>query len=282
MNAPLPPIDARIGIGLRAQHIDEVLGTRPALGLLEIHSENWMTDEGPIAERLQQIRAAYPLSLHGMGLSLGSADGLDHGHLRKLSRLVERTRPILVSEHLSWGRWGHHHSNDLLPLPYNETAINVLVRHIDQVQQTLGRPILVENVSNYCTFAESTLTEWEFVRTVVERADCGLLLDLNNLYVNACNHSFRTADYLAAMPWDRVAEVHLAGFELDHDDVLIDTHGRPVQAPVWALFEATLPHTPRQARCLIEWDSALPPLAQLLAEAHKADHLLKECVHVAA
>lgn len=282
MTVTLTPLDARIGIGLRAPHIDEVLTTRPPLGWLEVHSENWMTDEGPIAERLQQIRAAYPLSLHGVGLSLGSADGLDRSHLHKLARRVERTRPVLVSEHLSWGRRGHQHSNDLLPLPYNAAAISVLVRHIDQVQQTLGRQILVENISSYCTFTESTLTEWAFVRSVVERADCGLLLDLNNLYVNACNHGFHTEDYLDAMPWERVAEIHLAGFEFDDNEILIDTHGQAVQAPVWALYNAALPHLPATTRTLIEWDTALPPLTQLLAEAHKADRLLKERTHVAA
>jgi len=273
--------DSRIGIGLRAPHIEEVLASRPPLGWLEVHSENWMSDEGPIAERLQEIRAAYPISLHGVGLSLGSADGLDTRHLQKLAHLVARAQPILVSEHLSWGSIAGHHSNDLLPLPFNEAAIRVLVRHIDQVQQALGRQILVENLSSYCTFDSSTLPEWEFVREVVERADCGLLLDLNNIHVNACNHGFQASDYLAAMPWQRVAEVHLAGFE-EEGDALIDTHGRPVQEPVWALYAEALHHLPATALTLIEWDNDLPPLAQLLAEAGKADRYLRERHHAAA
>lgn len=275
------PLDSRIGIGLRSPHIDEVLQTRPPVGWLELHSENWMCERGPIAERLQDVRAAYPISLHGVGLSLGSADGLDDTHIKKLARLVERCQPILVSEHLSWGRIAGRHSNDLLPLPFNDETINLLVRHIDQVQQALGRQILVENLSSYCTFPESTLPEWEFVRRVVERAGCGLLLDINNVYVNACNHGFAAEDYLAAIPWACVREIHLAGYEED-GPALIDTHGRPVQEPVWALYAAALGFAPATARTLIEWDNDLPPLNQLLAEAKKADRYLQETRHAAA
>lgn len=274
MTRPLASIHPRVGIGLRAPHIDELLAQRPPLGWLEVHSENWMTDAGPLAERLMAIRAAYPLSLHGVGLSLGSADGLDHGHLAKLKRLVERTQPILVSEHIGWGAYGGRHSNDLLPLPYNEATLQLLVERIDTVQQVLGRRLLVENLTSYCTFRESTLPEWLFVRDLVERADCGLLLDLNNVYVNAVNHGFDPTTYLDAMPWSRVAEVHLAGYDQD-DGALIDTHGRPVQPPVWALYQEALDHLPPQARVLIEWDTDLPPLAVLLAEAAQASSLLE-------
>jgi uncharacterized protein (UPF0276 family) len=273
-------MDARIGIGLRAPHIQEVLDSRPALGWLEVHSENWMTDSGPIADRLQEIRDAYPLSLHGVGLSLGSADGVDSTHLQKLARLVARCQPILVSEHLAWSRLGAHHSNDLLPLPFTPEAVRILADNIDRVQQCLGRSILVENISAYCTFSESVMPEWAFVRAVVERADCGLLLDLNNIYVNACNHGFASEDYLDAMPWSRVAEVHLAGFEVE-GDALIDTHGRVVQEPVWTLYQSALQRLPVSARTLIEWDTDLPPLSRLLDEARKASGYLK-AVHDAA
>lgn len=273
--------DARTGIGLRAPHIAELLRTRPLIGWVEVHSENWMTDEGPVAERLQDVRDQYPVSLHGVGLSLGSADGLDRRHLGKLKTLVERCQPILVSEHLSWSRVSAYHSNDLLPLPLNRDAIDVLVRHIDQVQQFLGRRVLVENVSTYCTFANDTMPEWAFVREVVERADCGLLLDLNNIYVNAHNHGFATADYLSAMPWQRVEEIHLAGYE-EEDGVLIDTHGRAVQAPVWGMYAEALISLPSTARVLIEWDSALPSLPCLLDEARKADNVLAEVRDAAA
>lgn len=276
-----PLLSPRVGIGLRAPHIDDLLAQRPSLGWLEVHSENWMTDDGPIAERLAAIRAAYPLSLHGVGLSLGSADGLDHGHLTKLKHLVERTQPILVSEHIGWGAHGGRHSNDLLPLPYNPATLQLLSERIDRVQQTLGRRLLVENLSSYCTFRESTLPEWEFVRALVEQADCGLLLDLNNVYVNAVNHGFDPAVYLDAMPWARVDEVHLAGY--DQGDVgLIDTHGRPVQPPVWALYREALPFLPNQARVLIEWDTDLPPLATLIGEAARADRLLEGHRHAHA
>lgn len=269
------PFDERIGIGLRAPHMNELMGSLPPIGWLEIHSENWMTDEGPVAERLHEIGAEYPLSLHGVGLSLGSADGLDIAHLRKLGRLAERCRPVLVSEHLGWGRIGSRHSNDLLPLPFNQASVSVLVQHIDQVQQYLGRRILVENLSSYCTFESSTLPEWIFVREVVERADCGLLLDLNNVFVNASNHGFSTRAYLAALPWQRVEEIHLAGFE-EEGDSLIDTHSRPVQAPVWQLYAEALKSVPEAVRTLIEWDSDLPPLSSLLEEARTANSYLRE------
>lgn len=272
-----------IGIGLRSPHIDELLGGAAGLSWVEVHSENWLAEAGPIAERLAEIRARFDLSLHGVGLSLGSADGLDMSHLHRLKRLVERCRPILVSEHLGWGAIGGRHSNDLLPLPYTPVSVRLLAERIDAVQQFLGRAILVENLSSYCTFAESTLPEWVFVREVVERADCGLLLDLNNVYVNACNHGFDADAYLAAMPWERVGEVHLAGYE-QWDGVLIDTHGRPVQAPVWALLARYQDRLPADARLLIEWDSELPALAVLLDEAAKAGYLLargaaREAIH---
>lgn len=274
-------LNRRMGIGLRAPHISELLESRPELGWVEVHSENWMSDEGPIAERMRDIRAAYPVSLHGVGMSLGSADGLDNLHLQKLARLVDRCQPILISEHLSWGRFAGEHSNDLLPLPYNEAAIQVLVTHIDEVQQCLGRRILVENVSTYCRFDSATMPEWDFVAAVVERADCGLLLDLNNVYVNACNHGFRPQDYISGLPLSRVEEVHLAGFE-DDGGVLIDTHSRCVQAPVWDLYRHTLPSLPSNARTLIEWDSDLPPLATLLGQADKASAIHTELSHAVA
>lgn len=274
-------MDARIGIGLRAPHIQELLANRPALGWLELHSENWMTDSGTIPARLREIGEIYPLSLHGVGLSLGSADGVDTAHLNKLARLVARCQPILISEHLAWGRLGTHHSHDLLPLPFTLEAIRILAENIDRVQQCLGRQILVENISTYCTFAESVMPEWAFVRAVVERADCGLLLDLNNVFVNASNHDFVVDDYLDAVPWPRVAEVHLAGFDVE-GDALIDTHGRAVQEPVWTLYQSVLRRLPVSARTLIEWDADLPPLSRLLEEAGTASAYLLAVHHAAA
>jgi uncharacterized protein (UPF0276 family) len=275
-------MDQRVSIGLRTAHIAALLDNPHGLSWLEIHNENWLTETGPIAERLAEIRSHFDLSLHGVGMSLGSADRLDHTHLQQLKRLVERCHPILVSEHLSWGAIDGRHSNDLLPLPFNQPTLQLLVQRIDMVQQTLGRQILVENLSSYCTFAESTMPEWVFVREVVERADCGLLLDINNLYVNAINHDFKAEEYLAAMPWGRVGEVHLAGYE-QWGDVLVDTHGYPVQTPVWRLFEQHQHLLPAAARILIEWDTDVPDLTILLAEVAKARALLsteQAAIHV--
>lgn len=277
--------DARIGIGLRAPHIDTLLETRPKLGWLEVHSENWFCEQGPVADKLQQIREQYSLSLHGVGLSLGSVSGIDRQHLSNLNSLVQSSAPILISEHLSWGAVTGKHSNDLLPLPFNQSAIDVLVKNIDTVQQMLGRRILVENLSSYCTFAASTMPEWEFVAEVLEAADCGLLLDINNLYVNACNHNFDTRQYLSGLPMDRIAEVHLAGYETEgtaQAPILVDTHSKPVQPPVWQLFKNILPQLPNNARVLIEWDAELPPLEVLLQQAYQANRHLMEVCHAAA
>lgn len=265
-------IDPRTGIGLRAQHVDALLSAQTPLSWVEVHSENWLAETGPIAERMADIRRRFDISLHGVGLSLGSADGLDMVHLRRLNALIDRCNPILVSEHLCWGRVGGKHSNDLLPIPYDRPNARLFIERIDQVQQFLGRRILVENVSSYCTFAASTMPEWEFVSEVVDRAQCGLLLDINNVYVNAVNHGFDAVAYLRAMPWDRVKEVHLAGYD-SWGDVLIDTHGRPVQAPVWGLFDHFSKLLGDESRVLIEWDADLPALEVLLAEAAKASRI---------
>lgn len=273
MNVPTTDVKramhARVGIGLRSPHLDDLLGADAPLSWVEIHSENWMTDTGPIPERLMDVRRKFDVSLHGVGMSLGSASGIDSGHLARLRRLVDRCDPILVSEHLSWGRIGKSHSNDLLPMPYDMACVRLFADRIDQVQQVLGRELLVENVSSYCTFAASVMPEWEFVSDIVERAGCGLLLDLNNVFVNAHNHVFDPARYLDAMPWGRIREVHLAGYD-EWDGVLIDTHGRPVQAGVWDLFAKSLSRLPTQARVLIEWDTDLPALGVLLEDAAKA------------
>jgi uncharacterized protein (UPF0276 family) len=265
-------IDPRVGVGLRAPHIAGLLSC-PPVSWVEVHSENWFSETGPIAERLADIRASVDISLHGVGLSLGSADRIDANHLRKLKRLVDRCRPILVSEHLGWGAIGGRHSNDLLPLPYTEETVRLMVDRIDSLQQLLGRTILVENVSSYCTFHESTMPEWIFMRSVVERSNCGLLLDLNNVYVNARNHGFDVNDYLGSIAWERVGEIHLAGYE-HSDGMLIDTHGQPVQPAVWDMFGACHHRLPQHARVLIEWDTNLPALSVLVAEALNASRAL--------
>lgn len=256
------------GIGLRAAHYAEILERRPALGFLEVHSENFFCEGGAALAWLERFRAAYPLSLHGVGLSLGSSDPLDTRHLAKLEALVRRFEPALVSEHLCWSSAGARHANDLLPLPYTEEALDHVVERIEQVQERLGRAILVENVSSYVTFAHSTIPEWEFVCAAARRSGARLLLDVNNVWVNSVNHGLDARRYLAAIDPALVGEIHLAGFERV-GELLVDTHGARVSAEVWALYAAAIARIgPRPT--LIEWDTDLPALDVLLDEARIA------------
>jgi len=266
---------AHAGIGLRAQHHAEVLNERPAVGWFEAHSENYFADGGAHLDYLDRIRADYPLSLHGVGLSLGSADPLDREHLRRLARLSRRVEPALISEHLSWSSVGGTFANDLLPLPYTEEALRHVSAKIAQAQDLLGRRILIENVSSYLEFSCSRIPEWEFLAAVATTSGCGILLDLNNIYVSACNHGFDTQAYLEAMPRNAVEELHLAGHTpVIHDgrELLIDTHSAPVCADVWQLYQAALARF-GEVPTLIEWDADLPPLAILVAEADKANSI---------
>jgi uncharacterized protein (UPF0276 family) len=279
MQAAASRIPARAGIGLRAPHYRDMRMRRPPLAFLEVHSENYFGAGGPPHAHLESLRADYPLSLHGVGLSLGSCDPLDRAHLARLKTLIARYQPALVSEHLCWASAGGVHTHDLLPLPYTDETVRLVAARIRQTQDTLERRILIENVSAYVEFAESRLSEWTFVCAVLEEADCGLLLDINNLYVNAINHGFDPLDYLAALPAARIGEYHLAGFERDaHLDCLVDTHGKPVHAPVWALYRAALERFGARPT-LIEWDTDIPPLDSLLAEAAHADGLIEEVKH---
>lgn len=271
------PIPARAGIGLRAPHYHELLDTLPAVGWLEVHSENYFGEGGQPLHYLEQARSHYPLSLHGVGLSLGSADELNRVHLGKLKRLAERFEPALVSEHLCWCSAGGRYLNDLLPLPYTEEALALVSRHIDQAQTFLGRRILVENVSSYLQFTHSTLPEWEFLAETAARSGCGILLDVNNIYVSAVNHGFDADRYLESIPVAAVGEIHLAGFD-STGECLIDTHGKPVADEVWALYRRAVRRFGR-VPTLIEWDTDIPPLAVLLDEARKADALLEEADH---
>lgn len=262
-----------VGIGLRAPHIEAFLGAHEVPAWVEVHSENWMSESKVLERRLDDIRQRAEVSLHGVGLSLGSHDALDAFHLRQLKALAGRVRPVLISEHLCWSAIDGEHSNDLLPLAMNAASISLLAERIDHVQQVLGQALLVENVSSYCTFMESTMPEWEFVNEVVTRANCRLLLDINNIYVNASNHRFAADDYLRNIAWDRVDELHLAGHE-DWDGVLIDTHSRPVSDAVWQLFNQAVPYLNTGTRVLLEWDSDLPSFSLLLDEAAKASAVL--------
>ena len=257
-------------------HYRSFLENRPNIGWLEVHSENYFGAGGYDLHVLEHVRREYPLSLHGVGLSLGSADGLRERHLAKLKQLVERVDPLLVSEHLCWGAWGQHHFNDLLPLPYTQEALSMMVGRVEQVQTALGRPILVENVSSYLQYRDSAMPELEFAAEVARRSGCGILLEINNLYVNAMNHGFDPHAALAALPARCVKEIHLAGHART-ELCLIDDHGSPVTNPVWSLYEAALARLGR-VRTLIEWDTRIPELDVLLAEARKAETLL-DAVH---
>jgi uncharacterized protein (UPF0276 family) len=275
--APLPPV---AGIGMRAPHVARVLSERPPLGWLEVHSENYFIDGGPALAALEKLRANYPVSLHGVGLSLGSADALDMEHLARLKRLAERIQPAAISEHLCWGRVDGRHLNDLLPLPFTEEAIALCCDRIDAVQSALGRALLVENVSTYLRFGADAMAEWDFVAAVVARSGCRLLFDVNNVYVNAVNHGFDPQAYLAAMPGAAIAEMHLAGFDAS-GPCLIDTHGARVAPPVWSLYrEAIERFGPKPT--LIEWDTDLPELEVLADEAAIAQSILDEAHAIAA
>ena len=263
------------GIGLRAPHYREMLARRPPLAFLEVHSENYFGAGGPPHYYLEQLRQDYPLSLHGVGLSLGSIDPLNTAHLTKLKHLTDRYQPALISDHLCWTSVDGTHVHDLLPLPFTRAMAKHVARRILQAQDTLGRRLLVDNASSYVAFAESDMNEWEFVNEVVAEADCLLLLDVNNVYVNAANHGFDASVYLDAMPAARVAEIHLADFDIDERaQCLVDTHGKLVHEPVWALYRETVRRIgPRPT--LIEWDADIPPLDVLLGEAAKANAILE-------
>jgi uncharacterized protein (UPF0276 family) len=274
---PLPDV---AGIGLRAPHTAQVRAERPPIGWFEVHSENYFVDGGPALAALEAIRAEYPIALHGVGLSLGSADALDAGHVARLKRLATRIEPAAISEHLCWGRVDGRHLNDLLPLPFTEEALALVCDRVDAVQAALGRLLLVENVSAYLRFDSDAMAEWDFVAAVAQRTGCKLLFDVNNVYVNAVNHGFDPLTYLAAIPGDAVAEIHLAGFDAS-GPCLIDTHGARVAPPVWALYRAAIDrYGPKPT--LIEWDTDLPALDVLQDEAAIAQSILEQADAVAA
>jgi len=257
-----------VGIGLRAPHYAQLLEQRPALGFVEAHSENYFGEGAAPLAWLERIRALYPLSLHGVGLSLGSADPLDEAHLGNLAGLVRRFEPVLVSEHLSWSSLGGRHANDLLPLPLTEEAVAHVSARIRQAQDRLGREILVENISSYVRLGDSAMPEWAFVSAVAREAGCRLLLDVNNIFVNAANHGFDPDHYVDAIDPALVGEIHLAGFERT-PAALVDTHGSPVAEEVWNLYARARARFGARPT-LIEWDTDLPALDVLLAEAARA------------
>jgi hypothetical protein len=276
--APLPD---RSGVGLKPEHIDAILEERPSLGFFEIHAENYMGAGGPPHRRLEAIRALYPLSLHGVGLSIGSPRPLDRDHLARLAALARRYEPGLFSEHLAWSSHDEGFLNDLLPLPYTEETLDAVCAHVDEVQEALARPMLLENPSTYVLFAESTIPETEFLRAIARRTGCGLLLDVSNVLVSAINHGFDPDAYLDAFPLDRVGEIHLAGFAEAEDDaghpILIDAHDSPVRDRVWDLYRSVVARR-GPAPTLVEWDNDVPAWPVLRDEARRAEGALAQAL----
>jgi uncharacterized protein len=267
-----PIASDRVGIGLRLPHVAEIAATRPELAFLEVHAENYMA-EMPALDRLLELRRDYPVSLHGVALSLGSAEELDCSHLARLKALIERVEPMLVSEHLAWSAIGGAYLNDLLPLPYTETSLELFCRHVEEAQEALGRRLLIENPSSYLRYRHSTIPEAEFITEVASRTGCGILCDVNNIYVSARNFGFDPITYLETLPIEVIGEIHLAGHHTAEDaDILIDDHGSRVAQPVWELHAAALRRF-GPVPTLIEWDTDLPALEVLLDEAHHAEEL---------
>ncbi|MGC5702888.1 DUF692 domain-containing protein [Pseudomonas sp. NFXW11] len=276
--APASSLPPRAGLGLKSEHFKQVLEQAPDLGFFEVHAENYMVAGGPFHHYLGLIRERYPLSLHGVGLSIGGEGPLDSAHLERLAALNERYQPQAFSEHLAWSSHGPVFLNDLLPLAYDKPTLQRVCEHIDQVQNRLGRSMLLENPATYLQFQRSTLDEAEFIAEVVQRSGCGLLLDVSNLYLSCINHQRDPLAYLQALPLQAVGEIHLAGFAEDRDSLgdrlLIDDHGAAVDAAVWALYRQVLQRIGPMPT-LIERDNQVPAFAVLQAEAAQAEALLR-------
>ncbi len=257
-----------VGVGLRRPHYNHVIAERPPIGWFEVIAENFMVDGGRPLQVLEQVRADYPIVLHGVSLSLGSIDPLNREHLTRLAQLVRRFEPAWISDHLCWTGVDGRNLHDLLPLPYTDETVYHVARRIREVQEFLGRPLLVENVSSYLTYTASAMTEWDFLSAVVEEADCGILLDINNIFVSAFNHRFSAIDYIENVPCDRIVQFHLAGHS-DYGTYLLDTHDHPIRREVWDLYE----HAGRlfgPVSTLIERDDNIPEFSELMAEADEA------------
>ncbi|MCT4656418.1 MAG: DUF692 domain-containing protein [Cohaesibacter sp.] len=278
MSALAPkPIPARAGVGLKAEHYKTIIETNPDIGWFEVHPENYMGAGGPPLHYLTEIAQRYPLSLHGVAASIGADQALKQDHIDRLKDLNERFNPALFSEHLAWSSHDELFFNDLLPVPYRQDSLERVIEHVDQLQNHLGRQILIENPSVYVAFASSTMTEIAFLEQLVARTQCGLLLDVNNVYVSATNQNYDPAAYLDAFPIEHVGEIHLAGFARDEDDegdlLLIDSHDAHVADIVWDLYDHALTRS-GPVPTLIEWDANIPEWDILFAEAMRAEKKL--------
>lgn len=274
-----PKLPTQAGLGLKPEHFQDVLRTRPGVGFFEVHAENYMVDGGPLHQALTRIRAEYPLSLHGVGLSLGGDSPPDEAHLDRLAKLIDRYQPAAFSEHLAWSSHGGVFFNDLLPVAYTAATLQRVCEHVDRVQERLRRTMLLENPSTYVEFSHSTLSETQFLNSVMQRTGCGLLLDVNNVHVSCVNHHRDARRYIDELALDRVGQIHLAGFTQDTDGagdpLLIDSHGAPVDEAVWTLYAALLSRL-GPVPTLLERDNDVPSLATLVGEAHRAAALLAD------
>lgn len=278
-------LPASPGVGYKPQHWSDILEDAGSVQWFEVHAENFMGDGGRPIAQLRHLAEKFPLSIHGVGASIAGQERLDKEHLARLKHLVSWANPASFSEHLAWSTHGDHFLNDLLPLPYTNETLARVCDHVDELQETIGRQMLLENPSSYLAFAESTWEEPAFLDEVARRTGCGLLLDVNNVFVSATNLNFSPQGYIEAFPLHRVGEIHLAGHDEDHDDhgapMLIDSHGREVADPVWALLDFTLERSgPRPL--LVEWDNDVPDWATLEAEAARAAQALAKCLTIAA
>ena len=274
----MPALPAAPGLGFKPEHFRDIASAPGAVGFFEVHAENYMGDGGAAHAMLAQVHEAHALSIHGVGLSIGGAGGLDRDHLARLRRLIDRHHPDSFSEHLAWSSHGAEWLNDLLPLPYTDETLATVCAHVDQVQTALGRRMLLENPATYVTFEASTWAETDFLAEVVRRTGCGLLLDVNNVFVSATNHRYDPRAYLAAFPMAAVGEIHLAGHEteeLPSGPLLIDSHGRAVADPVWTLYAEVIA-VAGPLPTLIEWDNDLPDFSVLMAEVARAQAILTD------
>jgi uncharacterized protein (UPF0276 family) len=268
------------GVGLRTQHYATVLDEQPRVDWFECISENFMVEGGNPRRVLRKVRERYPVVLHGVSLSIGSVDPLDPRYLDELAALAADTEPAWVSDHLCWSSVGGNFSHDLLPLPYTEEALAHVAARVAQVQDRLKRQILIENVSSYVTFTQSTLTEWQFLAELCQRADCGLLLDVNNVFVSAFNHGFDANEFIDGIPVGRVGQIHLAGHS-DYGTHLLDTHDHPVCDGVWSLYRRAVERFGRVST-LVEWDDQIPPFDEVLAESKRAAAIEREVLDARA
>jgi len=268
------------GLGLRPDYYEDILQTKPPLDWFEITSENYMIPGGKPLYYLDKIRQDYPIVMHGVSMSLGSTDPLDMDYLKQLKTLAERVEPAWISDHLCWTGINHNNLHDLLPLPYTQEAIEHVASQIQRVQEYLGRRIAIENVSSYLTYTRSDMSEWEFINAIVARADCYLLLDVNNIYVSSFNHHFQAMDYIKAMPGDRIVQIHLAGHS-NYGDYIIDTHDAPVIQAVWDLYAETIKRF-GMISTMIERDDHMPPLSDLLDEIAIARRLAEQAIRCEA